>query len=260
MTKYKKEQILSIDMLLIDEPHVADRMHIDMDGISELAQSIDEVGLLQAILLRKKGERYEVVAGHRRFLAHKKLGRRKINATVKEMTDQEAALARATENLGRENLTPVEEAVAYSNLINIHKLSLDEIGKKFGKSAGLIKRRMDLLKMPPQLRDAVHKKQISISVAEEFWPITDLTVLDYYLSFALEGGCTQAVARSWCKDWKDTVRRSEAGTAEGGQVFSPQEPRPVYVSCDLCTGPMEIGQEIVLRVCNKCFKVIKENM
>lgn len=260
MTKSKKEQVLSIDMLLIDEPSVVDRVHIDIDGISELAQSIDEIGLLQAILLRKTAERYEVVAGHRRFLAHKKLGRRTINATVKEMTDQEAALARATENLGRVNLTPVEEATIYSNLSSTHGLSYDDIGKKFGKSAGLIKRRLDLLKMPPQLQSAVHEKRISISVAEELWPISDPGSLDYYLSFALDGGCTREVARSWCKDWKDLKRRNDSAGDGGGQSFAPSEPRPIYVSCDLCTGPMEIGQETVLRLCSTCFKVLKENM
>jgi len=260
MTKTTTDKITAVDLSKIDEPRTIDRMEIDQKSVAELAESISEVGLLQPILLRIDGDRYEVIAGHRRYLAHRQLELKTINAIVRKMSDQDAAILRATENLARVDLTPIEEAAIFRNLLENLGMRIDQIAAKVGKSPGLVKRRMDLLKMPPQLRDAVHKKLISISVAEEFWPITDLSVLDYYLSFALEGGCTQAVARTWCKDWKDSERRKASGAVEGGQTFAPSEPRPVYVSCDLCAGPMEIGQEVVLRVCNNCFKIIKDNM
>jgi len=260
MTKSTMDKITAVDLSKIDEPRTIDRMEIDQGLVAELAESISEVGLLQPILLRIDGDRYEIIAGHRRYLAHKRLELKTINAIVREMSDQDAAILRATENLARVDLTPIEEASIFKNLLENLGMRVDQIAKKVGKSAGLVKRRMDLLKMPPQLQEAVHNKRISISVAEEFWPITDMSTLDYYLSFALDGGCTRDVARAWCKDWRDTVRRSESASGEGGQVFAPSEPRPVYVTCDLCTGPMEIGQEVVLRVCNNCFKIIKDNM
>lgn len=258
--KTVRDKIVRVALDLIDEPKTVDRMEISSESISELAQSIEEIGLIQAILLRPDGERFEVVAGHRRFLAHKKLSLDKIKAVVRTMTDKEAAFIRATENLGRENLTPIEEANVFSNLVNGYELSYEEVGRKFGKSPGLIKRRMDLLKMPPQLQKAVHNKKISISVAEELWPISDIATLDYYLSFALEGGCTKEVARMWCKDWRDSLRRKESAGVEGGQTFAPSEPRPVYVPCDICVEAMEIGKETCLRCCPSCAKIIKENM
>lgn len=258
--KKTKGNISEVPLALIDEPKQVDRMEIDTALVVELAESINEIGLLQPILIRADGKRYEIIAGHRRFLAHKRLEMKTIKAIVREMSDSEASIARATENLARVDLTPIEEAFIFKNLHEAHNMGYDKIGAKVGKSGGLVKRRMDLLKMPPQLRNAVHQRKISISVAEELWPITDISSLDYYLSFALDGGCTQAVARSWCKDWRDSVRRKETGTAGDGQAFAPSEPRPVYVSCDLCTGPMEIGQETVLRLCGNCFKTIRENM
>ncbi|MFH1575499.1 MAG: ParB/RepB/Spo0J family partition protein [Candidatus Nealsonbacteria bacterium] len=252
MTTKQKDRIADIDLLLIDEPKVVDRMEISIEAIAELAASISEIGLLQPIILRTNGERCEIVAGHRRFLAHKLLGRRYIKSIVRAMTDEEAALARATENLSRVDLTPIEEATVYFNLINAHGMTADQVGKKFGKSPGLIKRRMDLLKMPPQLQKAVHEKKIAISVAEELWPITDVSVLDYYLSFALDGGCTKDVARQWCKDWRDTVRRQGTAGVEGGEVVGPFEPRPCYLPCDLCHGPVELGTDKMLRICPEC--------
>lgn len=260
MTKRLKDKITEVDLSSIDEPKGIIRMSIDSDIIEELAQSISEIGLLQSILLRPIGDRFEIVFGHRRFLAHKKLALDKIRAVVKVMTDSEAAIARATENLSRENLSPIEEAATFKDLIDTHSMSYEQIGKKVGKSAGLVKRRMDLLKMPVQLQKAVHAKQISISVAEELWPISDTADLDYYLSFALGGGCTKGVARQWCKDWRDTKRRGESAGAGGGQAPAPNEPRPVYVACDLCSGAMEIGTETVFRTCPTCTKTIKDNM
>lgn len=258
--KTPKRKITEVPLNQIDPPSVVDRIAIDTDKVAELAESILEIGLLQPVLLRPIGTRFEVVAGHRRFLAHIRLKVSTIDALIKEMTDQEAAIIRASENLARENLTPFEEAVIFANLVAVHKMTVDEIAKKFGYKAGTIRRRMDINKMPPELQDAVHKKRISVSVAEELWPISDQGDLDYYLSFALDHGCTKEVARTWCKDWRDAKRRKEAPGGEGGQVFSPAEPRPVFVACDLCVGPMEIGQEVVMRVCQKCYATVKKNM
>lgn len=260
MVKRLKQTVKDIPLDLIDEPKGIVRMDIDSAGIEELAQSISEIDLLQPILVAVDGERFELVFGHRRYLACQKLGLSAIRSVVRVMTQVEIGVARATENINRADLTPFEEAATYKNLLDEYNLTLEQVAQKMGKSAGTIKRRMDLLKMPPQLQKAVHSKSISISVAEELWTIADMTDLDYYLSFALDGGCTKEVARSWAKEWQDKKRRAENPGVEGSPTFAPTEPRPVFVPCDLCVGPMEIGQETVLRLCPDCAKTIKQNM
>jgi len=260
MAQRSKQTIKDVSLDLIDEPKGAVRMSLDQDYISELAQSISEIGLLQPILVAIDGDRFEVVAGHCRFLATKKLGASSIKCFTRKMTQVEIGIARATENISRKDLTPLEEAATYSNLITEYGLKIEQVARKMGKSAGTIKRRMDILKMPPQLQKAVHQKQISISVAEQLWTISDQTDLDYYLDFALDGGCTKEVARSWAQDWRKKKRQQKAPGVEGVQEVAPSEPRPVYVSCDLCKGPMEIGTETVLRLCPECNKIIKQNM
>jgi len=260
MARHSKQTIKDLELKVIDEPKGILRMDIDPGTIEELAQSISEIGLLQPILVAVDGERFELVFGHRRYLASKKLGLSSIKSIIRIMTQEEIGIARATENISRADLTPLEEATTYLNLIEEYGLTLEQTAQKMGKSAGTIKRRMDLLKMPPQLQKAVHSKSISISVAEELWTIADQADLNYYLSFAVDGGCTKEVARTWAKEWKDKKRRAENPGVEGVQTFAPTEPRPVYVACDLCTGPMEIGQETVLRLCPDCAKTIKQNM
>jgi len=260
MAKVSKDKIAEVDLSKIDEPKVMARLEIDPDVVSELAKSISEVGLLQPIVLREDAGRYEIIAGHRRFLAHKELGLLAIKSIVKVMSDQDAIIARATENLSRVDLTPLEESHIYADLVTNHEMSIEQVGQKMGKTPGTIKRRMDLLKMPPPLQQAVHKGQVSMSAAEELWPIFNETDLEYYLLFAIENGCTKEVARQWCKQWKDTQRHLADPSGEGGGVASPYAPRPYYVACDLCDGPGEMEKMVRMTICPECYATIKANM
>jgi ParB family chromosome partitioning protein len=260
MAKRLTQTIKDLSLDLIDEPKGILRMEINGDDLDVLAQSISEIGLLQPILVAIDDDRFEVVFGHRRYLACRRLGLATIKAIVREMTQAEVGIARATENIARADLTPLEEALTYRNLIEQYKMSLEQVARKMGKTGGTIKRRMDILKMPPQLQKAVHSKSISMSVAQELWTVADMADLDYYLTFALEGGCTKEVARSWAKDWKDKKRREKVSGVQIGDDLAPNQPRPVYVSCDLCNGPMEIGQELVMRLCPACAAIIKKSI
>lgn len=257
MTQTKKDKQAEVDLSLIDEPDGILRLEIDQGYISELAQSIKEIGLLQPILLAVHGERYEIVAGHCRYLAHQKAGLPRIKAIVRDMTRDEIVIARATENLNRKDLTPVEEAMTYNSLHVNHNMTYAEIGKKIGKSAGLVKRRCTILRMPPQLQEYLHAGRISVGVAEELWPISDLAHLDYLLMFALDGGCTVTVARQWCKDWNDVRRHQQTDIDFEGDVVSPYEPRPTFMTCDVCNGPVELGRDKIIRACPECAQTIK---
>lgn len=261
MTVSKKPRVLDVDLERIKEPKGIVRMEIDSDYIDELAQSISEVGLLQPVLLAIDGDGFEMVAGYCRLQAHKRLGLSTIRSVVRKMTPTEIGFARATENIARKDLTPIEEACTYRNLLDEYGLTLEKVSKKMGKTPGTIRRRMDLLRMPPMLQKAVHKKQISMTVAEELWPISDEAQLDYYLMFAIENGCTREVARQWTKDWKDSVRRSGTADEEGGHTqTSLFEPRPTYVSCDICEEPVKIEESKFIRTCQGCMAAIKKGM
>jgi len=257
MAKVSKSRECLIKVDLIDPPAKADRLEIDMDEVRSLGENIRLVGLIYPIIVRAKGDRFEIIAGHCRYLAHQILKESKIRCVVRDVSDLEVSLIRASENLKHLGLSPIEEAYIYQNLEKKHGLSHDEIGKQFGKSPGIVKRRLDLLKMPEQLQKAVHRKYISYGVAEELWRITDEGSMDYYLSFAVEHGVTVAVARAWVKDWKDSLRRSEADVEGGGHSGSPLESRPVWVTCDLCSGPMQLGSESVFRACPECASTVR---
>lgn len=260
MGKVSKTTMRRIDLAKIDPPGAQVRLEIDNFAVKELAESIKAVGQLQAILVRPVDDRYEIVFGHRRWLACTLLDWKKMRAEVKDLDDRQVALMRATENVARQDLSLVEEAAVYEDLRNAHGLTIDDIGRQMGKSPGIVRRRLDLLKMPPELQQAVHKKEISYGVAEDLWSLGDMAAISYYLPFAIEHGATVAVVRGWVKDWKDRKRREASDIDGGGGVVSPAEPRPVFVPCDLCQGPMKLGEETVIRSCPGCTKLVSDAM
>lgn len=252
----KKDQIQMLEMGKIDEPAGRIRLEINQDEIKCLAESIDKIGQLQAILVRPVKKRFEIVFGHRRFLAHQRLGRSRIATTIRELNDVQVALMRATENIERSDISPIEEAAVYRDLCDNHGMTVDQIGLKMGKTPGIVKRRMDLLRMPPQLQKAVHEGKIGYSVAESLWSLGDITAIDYYLPFAIEHGATNSVVRGWVQDHKHEIRRKATDTGGSPGLMHPSETRPVYVACDLCNSAMEIGQETVVRSCPSCMKAL----
>lgn len=261
MKKAPRETVKMIDLGLIDEPEGIIRLEIDQDKIIELAESIKAIGQLQPILLRPKAERFEIVYGHRRFMAVQRLGKARILASVKDIDDETTALMRATENIAREDITPIEEAAIYQDLRDRAGLRIDQIGEKMGKSAGLIKRKLDLLKMPPCLQKALHKRQIGYGVAEELWRLGEVGDIEYYLLFAIDHGITVAVARQWVKEKLDERRRKSSDVGESrGVDRSPLELKPTYYACDICTKPVELEKSRVMRVCPNCNKTIKKAM
>lgn len=246
-----------INMSDVDEPAGVVRMDIDDEGIQALASSIAALGMLQAILVRPAKNRYEIIYGHRRFLACRMCGMKRIRATVKELSDVETAMMRATENVERVDISPIEEAATYQNLVDAHNLTVAEVARMMGRSASLIKRRMDLLRMPAILQKAVHNRRISYGVGESLWSLADDDLIEYYLGFAIENGATVATVRQWVRDVADQVRREKTDVAGGGGWKNPNEPVPTYVACELCKQPMELGKETVMRACPVCVGAIK---
>lgn len=234
-------------------PKSRDRFAIDEDRIVALSQDISENGLINPILVRKNADGYEVVAGERRLLAVQRLGWERVTCHVQDLDDRTAALLRAVENLGREDLSPVEEGYIYAGLIKNHNLTVDDVAKRVAKSGGVVKRRMDLLRMPEPLQRAIHNRQIVYGVAEELWRLSDPGRIDYFLGFAIEHGATVAVVRQWVNEDLKALRRRGTDADGGGGMANPMEVAPTYVACDFCRGAVELGKDTVLRACPECL-------
>lgn len=137
------------------------RKVFEPESLQELAASIKEHGVLQPVLVRPVGDYYEIIAGERRYRAAEMAGLQVIPALIKDMKDIEAAEISLVENLQREDLSPIEEANAYKNLIEKYKYSQELIAERVGKSRAYVTNTLRLLKLDPKIIQMIEKKQIT---------------------------------------------------------------------------------------------------
>ena len=245
-----------IPLHLIDPPQHMMRMSIEEDEIKELMSSIRSQGLLQPLVVKPRKDRYEISAGHRRLIALNKLGITEAMCHIKDVADKDVAINRASENVIRVNVSPIEEAKSYKELCDDFNMTCEEIADSLGKSPGTIKRRIDLLKMPEEAIHALHTKKVSVGVAESLCCITDRTAFSYYLGCAIDNGITVEVARQWASDWKQAEVHKANDVKPGDSIPSVFLDRPCYVACDTCGGASEIKEIKMIRCCPTCMKNI----
>jgi len=138
------------------------RKSFDAEAIDELKQSIEEYGIIQPLVVRKSIKGYEIIVGERRFRAAKAAKLKKIPVIIKEMTDERMMELALLENLQREDLTPIEEAHAYANLLQELKLTQEDLSKRLGKSRSHIANTVRLLSLPDPVIDSISEGQLSM--------------------------------------------------------------------------------------------------
>ncbi len=138
------------------------RKQFDADAIEELKISIEEYGIVQPLILRKSIKGYEIVAGERRFRAAKEAGLKEVPAIIKDLDDDQMMEIALLENLQREDLTIIEEAIAYKSLIEELTLTQEELSNKLGKSRSHIANTMRLLSLPNEIVDQINIGELSM--------------------------------------------------------------------------------------------------
>lgn len=160
--KNDNEEVLQIPVQQIIPNRFQPRTVFIDERIEELSQTIEAHGIIQPIVVRSIGEnRYELIAGERRWRAVQKLGWEKIPAIIKEMDDSQTASVALIENLQREELTAIEEAMAYAKLLDLHGLTQEGLAQKLGKGQSTIANKLRLLKLPQSIQDALLQKKIT---------------------------------------------------------------------------------------------------
>ena len=136
------------------------------DALQELADSIKENGVIQPIIVQKKGTGYRIVAGERRWRASRLAGLKLIPAIVRELTDQQTMEQALIENLQREDLNPLEEAYAMQNLLKTHKLSQEQLAKRLGKPRATVANTVRLINIDESLQDFIRNGDLSAGHAK----------------------------------------------------------------------------------------------
>ncbi|MBC6971765.1 nucleoid occlusion protein [Bacillus sp. Xin] len=166
------EEIQEIPIANIIPNRYQPRTVFDDARIDELALTIRTHGLIQPIVIRQYEEdKYEIIAGERRFRAATKLGWEKVPAIIKNLNDTETASVALIENLQREELTAIEEAVAYQKLIELHNLTQEALAQRLGKGQSTIANKLRLLKLPEEIKQALLEKSITERHARALIPL-----------------------------------------------------------------------------------------
>ncbi len=145
----------------------------DEKALKELAISIKEHGVIQPIIVRKANEKYEIIAGERRYKAAALAGLTKIPAIIRNLDDKESAKVALLENLQRKNLNPIEEARTYQKILELDQLTQEELAKTMGKSQSAVANKIRLLSLSDKVQDALLKEQISERHARALLSIQD---------------------------------------------------------------------------------------
>lgn len=160
------DELLDIDIDLIDPNPDQPRSRFDETRLEELAQSIRTNGLVQPILLRRiQGARYQIVAGERRWRAAQRAGLHKVSAIVREIPDARLLELALIENIQRQELNPIEEALAFQKLIRDLGLTQDEVAKRVGKDRSSVANYLRLLKLSAQIQRMIEDGSISMGHA-----------------------------------------------------------------------------------------------
>ncbi|MGE5594343.1 MAG: nucleoid occlusion protein [Betaproteobacteria bacterium] len=156
-----KETVREIPLDLIGPNPYQPREAFDEESLKELADSIREHGLIQPVIVRQLGERYEVIAGERRLRACRMAGLQTVPAIVRDMSPGESAEVSLVENLQRKDLNVLEEATGYQKLLGEFGLTQQELARRVGKSQSTIANKLRLLKLPKPVLDALASEMIS---------------------------------------------------------------------------------------------------
>ncbi len=155
------KEVVDISVDLIDMNPYQPRTTFNEEDLKQLSASIIEKGELQALVVRKQDERYEMVAGERRYRAAKKAGLSTVPCIVRHLTNRQAAEIALIENLQRKDLDYLEEAEGYQRIIHEFSLTQEELAKRIGKSQSAIANKLRLLKLPEELRRNIPREIIT---------------------------------------------------------------------------------------------------
>ena len=168
-----KEEIIDLKLYDLRPNPYQPRKVFDEEKLEELANSIKEYGVFQPIIVKKSIKGYEIIAGERRAKASKIAGKETIPAIVRNFTDEEMMEIALLENLQRENLNAIEEASAYTKLLDTLNLTQEELAEKLGKSRSHITNMIGLLTLPDEVKNMISEEKISMSHARVLSKIKD---------------------------------------------------------------------------------------
>lgn len=250
-----KIQLVPLD--LIDEPETPLRFDAAATDVHELAADIEARGLINPITVTPNGERFTLIAGHRRFLAHRMLHAAAIAASVLDAAAAASSNGIAiAENFQRADMSPMEEAVALHRIGAERGFDSVGIARAVKRSQNWVEQRLQLLDYPEDLQVLVHERRLPIASARALAIVTEPQHRAYLTGYALNNGATATTLRAWADEWVNAQQSDTPQLAPKPDLDAPAAPPVVYLPCLTCQARTPHTALHIVRVCGSCLETI----
>lgn len=233
------------------------RADVDEDGILELAASIRRVGIIVPLVVRPDGDQFQIVAGHRRYLAAFRADLKEVPAIIRTDEDNITAEVSLAENLFRQDLTPIEQAAAIKDTLDNQVMDRPELAKAMHRTELWVQAQVQMLNWPDDVLAALHQGWISVSAASNISLIEDDTYRNFLLSNARDNGATARTTAAWLQAWRSQRPAEEAIQAEpvsGTEAITPALPQ---APCLVCNNVFRTDGLAMVMVCPGCIATIR---
>jgi ParB family chromosome partitioning protein len=220
------------------------RKTFDEEKIAELAASIRENGIIQPLIVRKKGKTYEIVAGERRWRASVKAELKEVPCIVRELDDEQNMLLAIVENMQREDLNPLEEAEGLNQMIASYGLTQEQVSKSVGKSRPYIANSLRLLKLPEDIRELISEGKLSAGHGRALLSVEDEERQKKITEMILKDGLSVREAERLASE-EPAAKRKKSGR-------KPKDPDVARVEADLKEA---LGTRVSIRKTGKKGKI-----
>lgn len=222
------------------------RSHFDPDKLRELAQSIKSNGVVQPIIVRKAGGHYQLIAGERRWRAAREAGLKTIPAVLKDVSEYKTLELALIENIQRADLNPIEEATAYSSLIEDFQLTQEEVAQRVGKDRSSIANYIRLLKLPMQVKEKIEKAELTMGHARALSSLTrvqdQLELADRIVSHQLNVRQVEELIRHWKSQAKKPKKTEAAPAVQDPNVRAAETRLQEHFGTRVSIHQMETGK------------------
>lgn len=215
----REERVLYVSVEQVKPNPLQPREIFDTQGMEDLTQSIKEKGLLQPLLVRRKGDTYELIAGERRLRAAKALGIKEIPVIVRDAQDQDSLELALIENIQRENLNPIEEARAYQYLIDKFKITQERLSEVLGKARASVANMLRLLKLPQEIQEEIRNGRISFAHGRVLLEIGDINHQRRLSREIISKGLSVRELENLIKSHPLRMRRAKPGRQGAGEPY-----------------------------------------
>jgi len=252
-------EISQILLTQINEPDDPARTTIEHQALSELVDSIKDRGLLQPILLKCIGDRYEIEAGHRRFLAMRQLGwEHAPSIIIGNAIEGDMHIDRAHENLIRENLSIIDECKLVNLMVNENGRGVEQTARMIKRSDGWVDDRLSILEYQDEIQAALSTNSITLAAAKELSRCKDDEYRNKLLDYVIDTGATARIIKMWVSEasvekFSDAIDRNrESGIIQSVDIGA------TYIDCGICQERTPTEQLRHVWLCQVCMQGIMQ--